>query len=45
MTTRTLFVTHRAPNRPYKDSQVVNAKLKEASRRRAAPSSRVQGCW
>lgn len=29
-TTRTLFVTHRAPNRPFKDSQVINAILKEA---------------
>lgn len=29
-TTRTLFVTHRAPNRPFKDSQVVNHVLKEA---------------
>jgi integrase/recombinase XerD len=29
-TTRTLFVTHRAPNRPFKDSQVINAMLKEA---------------
>jgi site-specific recombinase XerD len=29
-TTRTLFVTHRAPNRPFKNSQVINAILKEA---------------
>ncbi|MGQ3672040.1 tyrosine-type recombinase/integrase [Xanthobacter sp. TB0136] len=29
-TTRALFVTHRAPNRPFKDSQVINAILKEA---------------
>lgn len=29
-TTRTLFVTHRAPNRPFKDSQIINAILKEA---------------
>lgn len=29
-TTRTLFVTHRAPNRPFKDSQVINTILKEA---------------
>ena len=29
-TTRTLFVTHRAPNRPFKDSQVINDILKEA---------------
>jgi integrase/recombinase XerD len=29
-TTRTLFVTHRAPNRPFKDSQVINAILREA---------------
>lgn len=29
-TTRTLFVTHRAPNRPFKDSQVINSILKEA---------------
>lgn len=28
--TRTLFVTHRAPNRPFKNSQVVNHILKEA---------------
>lgn len=28
--TRTLFVTHRAPNRPFKDSQVINDILKEA---------------
>lgn len=30
VTTRTLFVTHRAPNRPFKDSQVINTILKEA---------------
>jgi site-specific recombinase XerD len=29
-TKRTLFVTQRAPNRPFKDSQVINAILKEA---------------
>jgi integrase/recombinase XerD len=29
-TTRALFVTHRAPNRPFKASQVINAILKEA---------------
>ena len=29
-TCRTLFVTHRAPHRPFKDSQIVNAILKEA---------------
>jgi site-specific recombinase XerD len=29
-TTRMLFVTHRAPNRPFKDSQVINTILKEA---------------
>lgn len=29
-TTRTLFVTHRAPNRPFKDSQIINEILKEA---------------
>lgn len=29
-TGRTLFVTHRAPHRPFKDSQIVNAILKEA---------------
>ncbi|MFP1133335.1 site-specific integrase [Asticcacaulis sp. W401b] len=29
-TTRALFVTHRAPNRPFKDSQVINTILKEA---------------
>lgn len=29
-TTRTLFVTHRAPNRPFKDSQIINDILKEA---------------
>lgn len=29
-TTRTLFVTHRAPNRPFKDSQIINTILKEA---------------
>jgi integrase/recombinase XerD len=29
-TTRTLFVTHRAPNRPFKDSQIINGILKEA---------------
>lgn len=29
-TTRALFVTHRAPNRPFKDSQVINSILKEA---------------
>ena len=29
-TTRTLFVTLRAPNRPFKDSQVINDILKEA---------------
>lgn len=29
-TTRALFVTHRAPNRPFKDSQVINAILKDA---------------
>jgi site-specific recombinase XerD len=28
--TRALFVTHRAPNRPFKDSQVINTILKEA---------------
>jgi len=28
--TRTLFVTHRAPNRPFKDSQAINRILKEA---------------
>jgi integrase/recombinase XerD len=27
---RTLFVTHRAPHRPFKDSQIVNAILKDA---------------
>ena len=27
---RALFVTHRAPNRPFKDGQVVNTILKEA---------------
>lgn len=27
---RTVFVTHRAPHRPFKDSQIVNAILKEA---------------
>ncbi|MET4072167.1 hypothetical protein ABID58_006996 [Bradyrhizobium sp. S3.2.6] len=41
MTTRTLFVTHRAPNRPYKDSQVINAILKEAF---AATCSTVFSC-
>ncbi|MEG3147425.1 tyrosine-type recombinase/integrase [Sphingomonas sp. RT2P30] len=29
-TCRTLFVTHRAPHRPFKDGQIVNAILKEA---------------
>ena len=29
-TCRTLFVTHRAPHRPFKDGQIVNAMLKEA---------------
>lgn len=29
-TCRTMFVTHRAPHRPFKDSQIVNAILKEA---------------
>jgi integrase/recombinase XerD len=29
-TTRMLFVTHRAPNRPFKDSQIINDILKEA---------------
>lgn len=29
-TTRTLFVTYRAPNRPFKDSQLINVILKEA---------------
>nr|NLR88903.1 tyrosine-type recombinase/integrase [Rhizobium sp. P28RR-XV] len=29
-TTRTLFVTHRAPNRPFKDSQIINMILREA---------------
>ncbi len=29
-TTRALFVTHRAPNRPFKDGQVINTILKEA---------------
>jgi integrase/recombinase XerD len=29
-TTRTLFITLRAPNRPFRDSQVINAILKEA---------------
>jgi site-specific recombinase XerD len=29
-TTRTVFVTHRAPNRPFKDSQIINNILKEA---------------
>lgn len=27
---RTMFVTHRAPHRPFKDSQIVNAVLKDA---------------
>jgi site-specific recombinase XerD len=31
-TCRTLFVTHRAPYRPFKDGQIVNAILKEALR-------------
>lgn len=29
-TTRTLFVSHRAPNRPFKDSQIINSVLLEA---------------
>ncbi|AGB73210.1 MULTISPECIES: site-specific integrase [Rhizobium] len=29
-TTRTLFVSHRAPNRPFKDSQIINSILREA---------------
>ena len=29
-TCRTMFVTHRAPHRPFKDSQIVNSILKEA---------------
>lgn len=29
-TCRTMFVTHRAPHRPFKDGQIVNAILKEA---------------
>jgi integrase/recombinase XerD len=29
-TCRTMFVTHRAPHRPFKDSQIVNTILKEA---------------
>jgi len=28
--TRTLFVSHRAPNRPFKDSQIINSVLREA---------------
>ncbi len=27
---RTMFVTHRAPHRPFKDSQIVNTVLKDA---------------
>lgn len=29
-TTRTLFVSHRAPTRPFKDSQIINSILREA---------------